>query len=146
MALFVQKLVNFNKVTKINPFNLYKRLQTTNSSNPIISHIDKLVKQNKIVVFMKGDPQAPRCGFSNAVVDILNIHKTTFDAHDVLIDENLRNGIKEYSNWPTIPQVFVNGEFIGGCDIMLQLHRSGELDKILANDKIEKDGEDKTKI
>ncbi|KAJ2951635.1 hypothetical protein O0L34_g13793 [Tuta absoluta] len=89
--------------------------------------IDNLVKKNKVVVFMKGVPDAPRCGFSNAVVQIMRMHAVTYDAHDVLADENIRQGIKDYSNWPTIPQVFINGEFVGGCDIMLQMHQSGEL-------------------
>ncbi|XP_049795283.1 glutaredoxin-related protein 5, mitochondrial [Schistocerca nitens] len=89
--------------------------------------IEKLVKNNKVVVFMKGIPEEPRCGFSNAVVQILRMHGVKYDAHDVLQNEDLRQGIKEYSNWPTIPQVFINGEFVGGCDIMLQMHQNGEL-------------------
>ncbi|XP_055613448.1 uncharacterized monothiol glutaredoxin ycf64-like [Uranotaenia lowii] len=89
--------------------------------------IDKLVKNNKVVVFMKGNPDAPRCGFSNAVVQILRMHSVQYDSHDVLSNEALRQGIKDYSNWPTIPQIFINGEFVGGCDIMLQMHQNGEL-------------------
>ncbi|XP_068630274.1 uncharacterized monothiol glutaredoxin ycf64-like [Battus philenor] len=89
--------------------------------------IDKIVKNNKVVVFMKGVPDAPRCGFSNAVVQIMRMHAVPYESHDVLSDESLRQGIKDYSNWPTIPQVFINGEFVGGCDIMLQMHQSGEL-------------------
>nr|XP_023029821.1 glutaredoxin-related protein 5, mitochondrial [Leptinotarsa decemlineata] len=89
--------------------------------------IEKLVKNNKVVVFMKGVPEQPQCGFSNAVVQILRMHGVTYDSHNVLKDEALRKEIKEYSNWPTIPQVFINGEFVGGCDIMLQMHQSGDL-------------------
>ncbi|CAH4036772.1 unnamed protein product [Pieris brassicae] len=89
--------------------------------------IDQIVKNNKVVVFMKGIPDAPRCGFSNAVVQIMRMHAVPYESHDVLSDENIRQGIKDYSNWPTIPQVFINGEFVGGCDIMLQMHQSGEL-------------------
>nr|AMW64460.1 glutaredoxin 5 [Helicoverpa armigera] len=89
--------------------------------------IDTIVKNNKVVVFMKGVPDAPRCGFSNAVVQIMRMHAVPYDSHDVLSDEDLRQGIKDHSNWPTIPQVFINGEFVGGCDIMLQMHQSGEL-------------------
>ncbi|XP_045592214.1 uncharacterized monothiol glutaredoxin ycf64-like [Procambarus clarkii] len=88
---------------------------------------DKLVTNSKVVVFMKGTPDMPRCGFSNAVVQILRMHGVDYDAHNVLTDETVRQGIKEYSEWPTIPQVFVNGEFIGGCDILLQMHQNGEL-------------------
>ncbi|XP_058448519.1 glutaredoxin-related protein 5, mitochondrial [Malaya genurostris] len=89
--------------------------------------LDKLVRNNKVVVFMKGNPEAPRCGFSNAVVQILRMHAVNYDSHDVLQNESLRQGIKDYSNWPTIPQIFINGEFVGGCDIMLQMHQHGEL-------------------
>ncbi|XP_055641619.1 glutaredoxin-related protein 5, mitochondrial [Toxorhynchites rutilus septentrionalis] len=89
--------------------------------------LDKIVRNNKVVVFMKGNPEEPRCGFSNAVVQILRMHAVKYDSHDVLASEALRQGIKDYSNWPTIPQVFINGEFVGGCDIMLQMHQNGEL-------------------
>ncbi|OAD54875.1 Glutaredoxin-related protein 5, mitochondrial [Eufriesea mexicana] len=89
--------------------------------------ISNLVKKNKVVVFMKGVPDSPKCGFSNAVVQILRMHDVKYDAHDVLEDEMLRQGIKDYSNWPTIPQVFINGEFVGGCDILLEMHKNGEL-------------------
>lgn len=90
--------------------------------------LDNLVKNNKIVVFMKGTPLEPMCGFSKAVVTILQMHGIVeFNAHNVLEDEELRNRVKEYSSWPTVPQVYINGEFVGGCDIMIQLHQSGEL-------------------
>jgi len=92
-------------------------------------HIDGLIKGGqKVVVFMKGTKDAPRCGFSNAVIQILKMHGVdNFDAHNVLDDETLRQGIKDYTNWPTIPQVFVNGEFLGGCDIMIEMHQKGDL-------------------
>lgn len=77
---------------------------------------------------MKGTPAAPRCGFSNAVVQILDFHGVKqYDSYNVLEDDDLRQGIKEYSNWPTIPQVFIGGEFVGGCDLMLEMHKNGEL-------------------
>jgi len=91
------------------------------------NEISNLVKKNKVVVFMKGVPEEPRCGFSNAVVQILQMHGVAYDTHDVLKDEQLREGIKEFSNWPTIPQVFINGDFVGGCDILLEMHKNGEL-------------------
>ncbi|XP_046384544.1 glutaredoxin-related protein 5, mitochondrial [Ischnura elegans] len=90
-------------------------------------NVDKLVKNNKVVVFMKGVPEQPQCGFSNVVVQIFRMHGVQYDAHDVLKDESLRQGIKNFSNWPTIPQVFIGGEFVGGSDIMLQMHQSGDL-------------------
>ncbi|KAF2884053.1 hypothetical protein ILUMI_22118 [Ignelater luminosus] len=89
--------------------------------------IEELLNKNKVVVFMKGVPEEPRCGFSNAVVQVLRMHGVPYDSHDVLKDDSLREGIKDFSNWPTIPQVFINGEFIGGCDIVLQMHQSGDL-------------------
>jgi len=76
---------------------------------------------------MKGVPSAPQCGFSNAVVQILRMHDVNYESHNVLADEEIRQGIKDYSNWPTIPQVYFDGEFVGGCDILLQMHQSGEL-------------------
>lgn len=89
--------------------------------------IDEMVKNNKIVVFIKGVPDAPKCGFSNAVVQILRMHSVPYDSHNVLENDAIRQGVKDYTNWPTIPQVFINGEFVGGCDIMLQMHQNGEL-------------------
>lgn len=89
--------------------------------------IDNLVKQNKIMVFMKGTKLMPQCGFSNNVVQILNTLGVPFETVDVLADYEIRQGIKEYSNWPTIPQVYINGEFIGGSDIMIELYQKGEL-------------------
>ncbi|CAG9808778.1 unnamed protein product [Chironomus riparius] len=89
--------------------------------------IEEMTKKNKVVVFMKGNPEAPKCGFSNAVVQIFRMHGVDFEAHDVLADEELRQGIKDFSSWPTIPQVFINGEFVGGCDILLQMHKDGQL-------------------
>ncbi|XP_020860729.1 glutaredoxin-related protein 5, mitochondrial [Phascolarctos cinereus] len=91
-------------------------------------HLDALVKKDKVVVFLKGTPQQPQCGFSNAVVQILRLHGVAdYAAYDVLEDPDLRQGIKDYSNWPTIPQVYLNGEFVGGCDILLQMHQNGDL-------------------
>ena len=89
---------------------------------------DEVVKKDKVVVFMKGIPKQPMCGFSNAVVQILKMHGVeNYGSYNVLEDEELRQRVKEYSNWPTVPQVYVAGEFLGGCDIMLQLHQNGEL-------------------
>jgi monothiol glutaredoxin len=93
--------------------------------------IEDLVNQNKIVVFMKGTKLMPQCGFSNNVVQILNVMGVPYETYDVLDDPEVRQGIKEYSNWPTIPQVYVNGEFIGGCDIMIELYQNNELQQML---------------
>lgn len=93
--------------------------------------IDNLVKQNKILVFMKGNKLMPQCGFSNNVVQILNALGVTYETVDVLDDYEIRQGIKEYSHWPTIPQVYINGEFIGGSDIMIELYQKGELQQLV---------------
>ncbi|CAG2162252.1 unnamed protein product [Oppiella nova] len=106
---------------------LYCRPLSAVATDEMKSKIDKLVANKKVVIFMKGDPQQPRCGFSNAVVQVLRMHGVDYDAHDVLSSEELRKGIKEYTSWPTIPQVFMNGEFVGGCDILLEKHQNGEL-------------------
>ncbi|MBD2493241.1 Grx4 family monothiol glutaredoxin [Nostoc sp. FACHB-280] len=89
--------------------------------------IQNLIKQNKIFVFMKGTKLMPQCGFSNNVVQILNTLGVPFETFNVLDDAEIRQGIKEYSNWPTIPQVYINGEFIGGSDILIEMYQKGEL-------------------
>jgi monothiol glutaredoxin len=89
--------------------------------------IDSLVKENKIMVFMKGNKLMPQCGFSNNVVQILNTLGVPFETLDVLADSEIRQGIKEYSNWPTIPQVYLNGEFLGGSDILIAMYNTNEL-------------------
>jgi len=93
--------------------------------------IDALVNQNKVLVFMKGNKLMPMCGFSNNVVQILNSLGTPYETVDVLEDEGIRQGIKEYSSWPTIPQVYINGEFIGGSDVMIEMYQKGELQQML---------------
>lgn len=97
----------------------------------IHDRIDTLVKQNKIMVFMKGNKLMPQCGFSNNVVQILNVLGVPYETADVLADAEIRQGIKEYSNWPTIPQVYVNGEFLGGSDILIELYQKGELQELV---------------
>ena len=94
--------------------------------------IEETVKNNKVVVFMKGSKLFPQCGFSGHIVDILNGLNVEYKDVDVLSAPGVREGIKKYSNWPTIPQVFINGKFVGGCDIVDELHKKGELQKLLA--------------
>jgi len=93
--------------------------------------LDNLIQQNKILVFMKGNKLMPQCGFSNNVVQILNTLGVPFETVDVLADYEIRQGIKEYSNWPTIPQVYVNGQFVGGSDILIEMYQSGELQQMV---------------
>ena len=89
--------------------------------------IESLIQSHPIIVFMKGSKLMPQCGFSNNVVQILNALGMNFETFDILSDMEIRQGIKEFSNWPTIPQVYVKGEFIGGSDILIELYNSGEL-------------------
>ena len=93
--------------------------------------LDKLVNNHTIVVFMKGSKLMPMCGFSNNVVQILNMLGVPYETVDVLENEAVRQGIKQYSNWPTIPQVYINGELVGGSDIMIELYQSGELQQMV---------------
>lgn len=98
----------------------------------INARIDAEVKSDDVVLFMKGTPQFPMCGFSGQVVQILNYVGVPFKGVNVLEDQEIREGIKAYSNWPTIPQLYVKGEFIGGCDIAREMFQAGELQALLA--------------
>jgi monothiol glutaredoxin len=92
--------------------------------------IDETVKANDVVLYMKGTKSMPQCGFSSKVAGVLNYMGVDFADVNVLADENIRQGIKEYSDWPTIPQLYVKGEFVGGCDIITEMTLSGELDQL----------------
>jgi len=93
--------------------------------------IKQEIKENKIMLYMKGTKEMPMCGFSSTVVNILNLYDVDYKATNVLEDANIRHELSRFSNWPTIPQLFYKGELIGGCDIAVELHNSGELSKIL---------------
>ena len=103
-----------------------------NTKNLIQNHIDN----SEVCLFMKGTPDAPQCGFSMAVSNVLKHLNVNFNSVNVLEDENMRQGIKDYSDWPTIPQLYVKGEFIGGCDIVKEMFEKGELKSLLENKKI----------
>jgi monothiol glutaredoxin len=94
--------------------------------------IEGLVTSHKVMLFMKGTRQIPACGFSNAVVQILKKEAVPFETFNILADPEVRQGLKEYSSWPTYPQLYIGGKFVGGCDIVTELHQSGELAKELA--------------
>ena len=98
--------------------------------------IENLISENDVCLFMKGTPDSPQCGFSMAVSNVLKHLNINFKGINVLEDENLRQGIKEFSDWPTIPQLYIKGEFIGGCDIVKELFEKGELKKILEEKKL----------
>ena len=98
--------------------------------------ISNLIKQNDVCLFMKGTPDTPQCGFSMAVSNVLKHLKVKFLGINVLEDQNLRQGIKDFSDWPTIPQLYIKGEFIGGCDIVKEMFEKGELKKLLIDKKL----------
>ncbi|CAO6131072.1 COG0278 Glutaredoxin-related protein [Candidatus Pelagibacterales bacterium] len=93
--------------------------------------IKDIISKNDVVLFMKGTPDMPQCGFSMTVTNILKQLKVKFNGIDVLADPEIRQGIKDFSNWPTVPQLYVKGEFIGGCDIVKEMYEKGELQKLL---------------
>lgn len=97
----------------------------------IKQQIDEAITNNKVMLYMKGTPEEPQCGFSAKVVHILEVLNAEYNSEDVLMNPELRQAIKEYSDWPTIPQLYVKGEFLGGCDIITELYLNGELDAIL---------------
>ena len=101
------------------------------TNNPVIQRIQQDISDNDVVLYMKGTPVFPQCGFSAAVVQVLSDLGVKFKGIDVLTDPSLRQGIKEFSSWPTIPQLYVKGEFVGGCDIIKEMFESGELDTFL---------------
>ena len=98
--------------------------------------INELVKKNTVCLFMKGTPESPQCGFSMTVSNILKVLNIKYESINVLEDEKLRQGIKDYSDWPTIPQLYVNGKFIGGCDIVKEMFEKGELKEFFKTNKI----------
>ena len=107
------------------------------SDNPVIAKIQQEIGDNDVVLFMKGTPMFPQCGFSSMVVQVLGHVGVKFKGIDVLADDAVRNGIKEFSNWPTIPQLYVKGEFIGGCDIVREMYQTGELKQLFDEKGVE---------
>jgi monothiol glutaredoxin len=97
----------------------------------VLARIDEQVKKNKILIYMKGTPDFPMCGFSAATIQVLESYNVPYESVNVLEDPAIREGIKHYSNWPTIPQVYINGELIGGCDIVREMHANGELEPLI---------------
>lgn len=110
------------------------------------TQIKETVTDNDVVLFMKGTKEMPQCGFSSRVAGVLNFMGVEFSDVNVLADENVRQGIKDYSDWPTIPQLYVKGEFIGGCDIVTEMTLNGELDTLLQENGVTFDKEAADKI
>lgn len=100
------------------------------SDNPVFERIQHEITDNNVVLFMKGTPMFPQCGFSAAVVQALSTLGVKFKGIDVLGDPSLRDGIKQFTNWPTIPQLYIGGEFVGGCDIVREMYETGELQQL----------------
>ena len=105
-------------------------------SEKVKNKIENSIQKNDVCLFMKGSPDAPQCGFSMAVSNVLKHLEIKFTGINILEDSDLRDGIKVYSEWPTIPQLYIKGEFIGGCDIVKEMFENGELQKILSNKSI----------
>jgi monothiol glutaredoxin len=101
-------------------------------NDDVQARLQQLVTSNDVVLFMKGSPLFPQCGFSSRAIAILNHLEVEFESVDVLQDQAIRQGIKAFSDWPTIPQLYVNGEFVGGSDIMMEMYESGELAELVA--------------
>ena len=107
------------------------------AENTTVNQIQSEIDENDIVLFMKGTPMFPQCGFSAAIAQALTSMKVKFKGVDVLENSSLRQGIKDFSNWPTIPQLYLKGEFLGGCDIVKEMFETGELQKILKDKNID---------
>ncbi len=107
------------------------------SENPVAERIRQEISDDAVVLYMKGSPIFPQCGFSAAVIQILTELEVPFKGIDVLADPSLRDGIKSFSEWPTIPQLYVKGEFVGGCDIVREMHAAGELRQLLDQKGVE---------
>ena len=105
-------------------------------NNPVFDRIKQDLTENDVVLYMKGTPMFPQCGFSAAVVQVLTDLGVKFKGIDILVDPSLREGIKQYTNWPTLPQLYVKGEFVGGCDIVREMFQSGELAQTMADNGI----------
>ena len=110
---------------------------TTTQENPALERIEQEINDHSVVLFMKGTPIFPQCGFSAMVVQVLTHIGVKFKSVDVLNEPSVRDGIKQYSDWPTIPQLYVKGEFVGGCDIVREMHEAGELVELLSNKGVE---------
>lgn len=108
-----------------------------NKNNQISQNIKKMIADNEVVLFMKGDPEFPQCGFSANVVGILNHFNINYKSFNVLQDNDLRQGIKDYSNWPTVPQIYIKNQFIGGCDILNEMFQNNEIEDLLIENGID---------
>lgn len=114
--------------------------------NEVFNNIKNEISENDVVLFMKGTSSMPQCGFSSRVVGVLNYLEVSYKDINVLEDDNLREGIKNFSEWPTIPQLYIKGEFVGGCDIITEMAMSGELDELFVKNNINFNSDSADKI
>ena len=113
------------------------KAKTSFDETQMTNHFRELIEKNDVVLFMKGNKKMPRCGFSNYVTQVLKFYGIKeYKDVDVLQDEGIREGIKKFSNWPTIPQLYVKGQFVGGCDIVKEMHQDGSLEELLVRESI----------
>jgi monothiol glutaredoxin len=119
----------------ITPLQMSEEDDSASSSSPTQQRIQTLVDDNPVLLFMKGSKLFPQCGFSNTACQILQSYNIEFESVDVLADEEIRQGVKVFSQWPTIPQLYVCGEFVGGSDIMIEMYQSGELGEMIEKAK-----------
>ncbi len=107
------------------------------SDNPTFDRIQAEIDENQVVLFMKGSPMFPQCGFSAAISTLLSNLQVKFKGVDVLQDGEIRQGVKDFANWPTVPQLYIKGEFVGGCDIVREMYETGELEQVLKDKGVE---------
>jgi monothiol glutaredoxin len=125
------------KLVSQNPTNILQYKEFIMSENPVFDRIQSEIDSNDVVLFMKGSPMFPQCGFSAAISHALTTLEIKFKSVDVLEDGDIRNGIKDFTNWPTIPQLYLKGEFVGGCDIIREMFEAGELQQLFKEKGIE---------
>lgn len=123
-----EALVNFS-------YNIFQNNIFWEFEMTIVERIQQDIETNRIMLFMKGSPEFPMCGFSSKVVEVLKHFNVEFSSADVLQDMELRQAIKEFSDWPTLPQLYVNGKFMGGCDIVMEMFDSGELQRLIQGEE-----------
>lgn len=145
MAAGASVLEAVNELAKENDSSKEKTEVQPGLSGPVKKRLQQLVDSHPVMLFMKGTPDAPKCGFSRKVVDVLKEEKVKFGSFDVLSDVELREGLKKFSNWPTFPQLFCKGELLGGCDIAIAMHESGELKEVFRDNGIDTIDEAKEK-
>ncbi|KAL3287857.1 hypothetical protein HHI36_002315 [Cryptolaemus montrouzieri] len=120
-----------DRIDGADPRTITDEIKKYNNAEPLEERLKKLINTSKVMLFMKGNRNQPRCGFSKQIIEILNNTGTSYETFDILTDEEVRQGLKTYSHWPTYPQLYINGELVGGLDIVKDLVTSGELSQMI---------------